>query len=64
MTNVEGYPVEFIRLVERGGECADDDRESWIPTLAYALTFAWWTGVNAVCDSEKLQTADGTLNGR
>jgi hypothetical protein len=64
MTNVEADPVELIRLVDARGDCAADDRELQLPTPADALTFALWTGVNAVCAPEKLQTADGTLNGR
>ena len=56
--------MDFIQLVDAWGDCAADDREPLISTPADALTFALWTGVNAVCAPEKLQTADGTLNGR
>jgi hypothetical protein len=34
------WPVEFIRLVERGVECADDEGEPLTPTAAYHLTAA------------------------
>lgn len=41
-------PVESIRLVERSGVCADDEREPLIPTPDYALTAAHFPVVFAL----------------